>query len=306
MTRIAASIALFLAVAMLGAAPAAARTGHDVVELFHNVVIPPERTVDGDVTVVFGNLDVAGHITGDATVVGGTITLEPGGQIDGTQTAIDPSQIAGVAPWIHLPSEMPLSQTWYGTARAWAHVAGGIIVLLVFLLAPQRSRLTLQRLELHPGIAALAGVVSLVALPPIVVMLAITIIGIPLIPLVLIAYLVGIWLGKAAIALLVGRRFYELIRPHATPSPLGALVLGLVLVSAAELVPFVGWAVTGLVWLIGLGASALTLLDQGGPRWSWQGATAAGPMSGMPSQPPAPQPPPPAPQPPPGPPMERS
>ena len=284
-------LALIAVVTALATAPAAARNGHDVVELFHNVVIPPDRTVDGDVTVVFGNLDVGGHITGDATAVGGTITVEPGGQIDGTQTAIDPSQISGLAPWLQHAPEFPFSPSWYSDARAWAQVAGDIIVLLVFLLAPLRARMTLARLEVTPSTSALAGVVALVALAPIVVMLAITIIGIPLIPLVLIAYLVGIWLGKAAIALLVGRRFYELLRPNATPSPLGALVLGLVLVSAAELVPFVGWAVTGLVWLIGLGASVLTLLEPAGKRFAWQGPT----PPNYPPNPPSPPPPPPGP-----------
>ena len=288
MRRLLAALTLIVVVAALATAPAAARSGHDVVELFHNVVIPPDRTVDGDVTVVFGNLDVGGRITGDATAVGGTITVEPGGEIDGTQTAIDPSQISGVAPWLQHSPELPFSSNWYSDARAWAQVAGDIIVLLIFLLAPLRARMTLAHLEVNPSTSALAGVVALVALAPIVVMLAITIIGIPLIPLVLIAYLVGIWLGKAAIALLVGRRFYELIRPHATPSPLGALILGLVLVSAAELVPVVGWAVTGLVWLIGLGASTLTLLEPAGRRFAWQGSTPPHPPGTPPPPPPGP------------------
>ncbi|MDE2571075.1 MAG: hypothetical protein KGM44_00965 [bacterium] len=288
MRRILATTALIIAGALLFAAPASARNhSHDVVELFHNVVIPPDRTVDGNVTVVFGNLDVAGHITGDATAVGGTITVEPGGEIDGDQTSIDPGQLAGVAPWIHVTPVLPFASNWYSDARAWGQVAGDLIVLLVFLLAPQRSRMTLQRLELHPGVSALAGVVALVALPPMVVMLAITIIGIPLIPLAVIAYLVGIWLGKAAIALLIGRRLYELIRPHVTPSPLTALILGLVLVSAAELVPLVGWAVTGLVWLIGLGAAALTLIDREGRAFGWpQQVAAPSASSGSPPSPP--------------------
>lgn len=288
MTRILAAIALFFAATLAGALPATARSGHDVVELFHSFAIPPDRTIDGDVTVIFGNLDVGGRITGDATVIGGTITIEPGGEIDGTQTAIDPSQIASVAPWIHAYPQVPFSTNWLGDRHAWGQVAGDLIVLLVFLLAPARSRMTLQRLELHPGTSALAGIVAIVALAPVVVMLAITIIGIPLIPLVLIAYLVGIWLGKAGIALLVGRRFYELLRPHATPSPLGALILGLVLVSAAELVPLFGWAVTGIVWLVGLGAAVLTLVERDGRSWSWHHA----PIVTTPGQGPMPPPPP--------------
>jgi hypothetical protein len=62
------------------------------------------------------------------------------------------------------------------------------------------------------------------------------------------------------VALLVGRRLAELVWPALTPSPLWALVLGLVVVSAAETVPVVGWAVTALVWLMGLGASVLAFV----------------------------------------------
>jgi hypothetical protein len=36
--------------------------------------------------------------------------------------------------------------------------------------------------------------------------------------------------------------------------------LGLVVVSAAETVPVVGWAVTAMVWLVGLGAAVLAFL----------------------------------------------
>ena len=50
---------------------------------------------------------------------------------------------------------------------------------------------------------------------------------------------VGVWLGTGAIALLIGRRLSELVMPSKTPSPLWALILGLVVVSAAETVPVV-------------------------------------------------------------------
>ena len=41
-----------------------------------------------------------------------------------------------------------------------------------------------------------------------------------------------------------------------------ALLCGVALihVSAAETVPYIGWAVTALVWLVGLGASILAFL----------------------------------------------
>jgi hypothetical protein len=62
--------------------------------------------------------------------------------------------------------------------------------------------------------------------------------------------------------LLIGRRLYELIRPHTTPSPLGALIVGLVLLTAAETLPIVGWAATSLVCLVGLGSAVLAFVRE--------------------------------------------
>jgi hypothetical protein len=50
------------------------------------------------------------------------------------------------------------------------------------------------------------------------------------------------------------------VMPSATPSPLVALIIGLVVVCAAEIVPIVGWVVTALVWLVGLGAAILSFV----------------------------------------------
>jgi hypothetical protein len=58
--------------------------------------------------------------------------------------------------------------------------------------------------------------------------------------------------------LLIGRRLCELISPATTPSPLIALLVGLALITAAELVPVVGTLVLIFVGLIGLGATILS------------------------------------------------
>jgi hypothetical protein len=97
----------------------------------------------------------------------------------------------------------------------------------------------------------------MVAVIPVALLLVVSIIGIPLVVLEAAALLAGIWIGKAAVAILVGRRLLELVRPHATPSPLGALSVGLLIVTAAEIVPVAGWAVTATIWLVGLGAAIL-------------------------------------------------
>ena len=60
----------------------------------------------------------------------------------------------------------------------------------------------------------------------------------------------------------MGRRLCELIKPSSTPAPLLALVAGLVLVTAAELVPVIGILVTVFVLLIGMGAAILAFTGE--------------------------------------------
>jgi hypothetical protein len=98
------------------------------------------------------------------------------------------------------------------------------------------------------------------------------------------AVFAGVWLGTGAVALLVGRRLCELVLPQVTPSPLLALILGLVVVSAAEIVPIVGWAVTALVWLVGIGAAVLAFIRSagGGPPYAFSSPVGGRPPIGGP------------------------
>ena len=228
---------------------------HGKTVFFHNVTIGPGEVVDGDLTVVFGDADIAGHVRGDVNTLFGRCVILDGAEIDGEANCVTGDAARAIAPWFMN------SAAFDAFADQDKHLllkfGASAIVLLVFLLFPVRMRLALDRVERYPGLAAFVGIAAVIAILPVAILLAITIVGIPLIALELAAVFVGIWLGTGAIALLVGRRLTELVLPSITPSPLWALILGLVVVSAAETVPYVGWAVTALVWLVGLGASIL-------------------------------------------------
>jgi hypothetical protein len=154
-------------------------------------------------------------------------------------------------------------------------------VLLFFLLFPLRMRVALDRVERHPALAAATGVFAVLAIVPIAIVLCMSVIGIPLVPVELLALLGGIWLGTGAIALLIGRRLCELVMPTTTPSPLVALILGLVVVSAAETVPVLGWVVSALIWLVGLGAAILAFMRSTNIESTVQRAPIGGPPMRM-------------------------
>ena len=233
------------------------------------------RTYDRGHTVFFSDetLGAGDEVRGDLEIMFGSVTCTQGGAIDGNVrtffgsfTQLDGCSVGGrvidsfdgadwsVAPFI--PHSATLDP-FVANRRVWQSLAWDAVILFVFLLFPFRVRVALDRVERHPGLSAAAGTIALLAVLPIFVMLLLSIVGIPLIVLEIAAAFAGIAIGYAAVAMLIGRRLYELMRPHATAPPLFALVVGLILIGAAQTLPLVGWAVSALVVVVGLGATAL-------------------------------------------------
>ena len=139
-------------------------------------------------------------------------------------------------------------------------LGGNLIALVAFWLFPLRTRLALDRLERRPSLCAIGGVLGWVAIVPLAIVLLCTIVLAPLILLEVVAVIASVFVGTAAIALLVGRRLYEKLDPSGTPSEPLVLVLGVVLLTAAELLPVVGYVVAASTAIAGLGAAVLAFL----------------------------------------------
>lgn len=270
----------FLAAVLLGTtALASAKTiDHSGTYVGTSVTVPANEEVRGDVTVVGGDADIAGRVDGDVTVIGGTLTKEPGAQITGSVNEIG----NGLAAYVPFVPAMTASRIERQNHRLMVWLAYSVIVLVAFLIFPVRVRAALDRVEHHPGLSAAVGVIALVAVFPIAVLLFISFIGWPLIPVEFLAVFAAILIGHAALSMLIGRRLYELILPRTTPSPLAALILGLLVVSAAGIVPVLGPLVMGLVWLVGLGAAILAFVRETAFMGPAAAGTARPPIGGPP------------------------
>ncbi|MGA3037322.1 MAG: hypothetical protein ABSE64_07520 [Vulcanimicrobiaceae bacterium] len=227
---------------------------HGANYMFRNVTIEPGEVVTGDLNVFFGNATIEGRVDGDLNVFAGSCDTS-NGVVEGEVNCLQTASVGSFVPWIgNAFDDIPFA----GESKQLSlTLAANFIVFLMFLLFPMRVRMALGRVETQPGLAAMIGLLACVAVVPLGILLILSIVGIPLIVIEIAAIFAGVWIGQAAIALLVGRRLSELIRPNTTPSPLAALLLGLVVVSAAEIVPGVGWLVTALMILVGLGAAIL-------------------------------------------------
>lgn len=259
----AAFAALFAAAGVLYAAPAqAGSSDRGETQVFNNVYVARGETVDGDVDVVFGDATIAGVVRGDCVALFGQCTEVDGGRVLGKITNVTGS---GDNDGVHAFLPIAVGGAGLGALaeqdhRLFTKLLSSAIVVLVFLLFPLRMRVALDRVERHPALSAAAGALAAILVIPIGILLLISIIGIPLVVLEVAGIVAGVWIGTGAVALLVGRRLCELIMPASTPSPLVALILGLVVVSAAEIVPVLGWVVGALIWLVGLGSVILSFM----------------------------------------------
>jgi len=248
---------------------------HGANYMFRDVTVQPGEVVDGDLNVFFGNATIDGQVNGDLNVFGGSCDTT-NGVVEGQVNCLQTASIGGVVPWVgNAFNDVPFAGESKHLSMT---IFGNFITFLIFLLFPMRVRLALARVETQPGLAAVIGLLAFVAVIPLGILLILSIIGIPLIIIEIAAIFAGVWIGQAAIALLVGRRLSELVRPNTTPSPLAALLLGLIVVSAAEIVPGVGWFVTALMILVGLGAAILGFIP-----FATAGVTRR-PISGPPMQ----------------------
>jgi hypothetical protein len=223
-----------------------------------SVIVEPGQIVKGDLTVLWGDATIEGVVDGDVDVIGGNLYERPGAVITGQVNTIGGDVVNAIVPWTAPPDRTGSSADY----RLLWKIASAVVAILFFLVFPLRTRIALDRLERHPGLCAAVGLLGWVAVLPAALLLLCTIVLIPFIAVEAVAIVGAVFLGKAALALLVGRRLCELLRPAATPTPMVALIAGLLLITAAELVPVIGTLVTAFVMLIGMGAAILAFTGE--------------------------------------------
>jgi hypothetical protein len=246
-----------------------------------------EGVVTGDVTSWSGDITIAGRVDGDVVSYSGKVTIQSGGHVGGhvmalggplesaADAAVSGQKIRGGEGSIALANLFDLiapSDAGSDSAAVGRVLFG--MVLGVFLLAfcllciafwPRRTTATSLTLRRSPGQALLLGLLSTLllalALPPLIALLAATLIGMPLIVVLLALAQVPYVLGLATLVRAVGP---EQSRPTAgleRTTLLAGVALALLVAISAALAPLKGLALFYLLASPGLGAA---LLSRGG------------------------------------------
>ena len=266
----------------------------DLVIFGGSVEIEERATVEGDVLLFGGNAHVNGTIEGDLALLGGNVDLGPsavvsgdvvtlGGIVDQAEGAVvegdfRSSDGANFPFDFELPNLPqfgdsvriePFSRSSFGpffspvTGILWFILRTlfvAALAVLVVLFWPKPAERVGSAAVSQPIVAGGLGCLTFLVVPILILLMAITIIGLPLSFLTVVALVVAVVFGWVAIGVEVGRRVVEAFEWEMHPAAaagIGTLAVGFV-IGGIGLIPCVGWLAPLLVGSAGLGAVILT------------------------------------------------
>jgi uncharacterized RDD family membrane protein YckC len=236
------------AVALFGNLEVKGQIGHRAVVLFGDLTLGEKAVVEGDVIVVFG------HLKHHPKAV-------VRGRLNESLSYETVPQLSDLGTWVNKCLRLG-RLLGFGEGLGWAWLVAGLhLVFYVLLSLLFRGGLLTcaETFERRPGHSIISGLIVLILSPLLFLLLALTGVGVFVIPLLLIALLLAGWFGRAAIHAWLGRRVMRVFGGDSGVHPAFSVLLGGVIISLLSCVPVFGLWLYGLLGLFGLGAVLYTL-----------------------------------------------
>ena len=218
--------------------------------------------VMGDASLAGEEVVIAAPISGSVEIRASEIAFAENARIDGT-LAYWSSEEAAIPAGTIAPARVTFHEVEdEGRRSALIAFLSSLAVLIVLgaiygLVFPQTLNRAELRIGTHPWGSALLGILALSALLGAIVVFALTIIGIPLALIALIAVPLALAAGYFTTAYYLGRFFLGVARIDLKIGRLGAVsavIAGVILLMIVGLVPVLGWLVALGAVLLGIGA----------------------------------------------------
>jgi hypothetical protein len=249
--------------------------------------------VEGDILATGGQVSVesTAYVNGDVTTLGANLDREPGAQITGeVNNGVTGPYHFNLPGGVRMPRfDIRFNPLWVALSiLLWAFLWAALAILVVLFLPRQAERVA-QAAVTQPLVAGGLGLLTAVVVPLLLVIVAITLIGIPISLLGALLLIVTWSFGLIALGTEVGKRLAQIFNQEwalAVAAGVGTFLLVFVVNSISKLVPCFGWLAPALVGVLGLGAVLLT-------RFGTQGYPPSAPMYPAPVTGDVPPPPPP-------------
>jgi uncharacterized RDD family membrane protein YckC len=294
--RLGANAAARDAVVVFADATIAGHVYGDVVVVLGNLRVEPTAVIDGSIVIVGGVVTVLPGATldDDLAIIGGGLDAPPNFTPRGEQVLIGPPELG---------EAMRRVTPWFTRGLLWGRlIVPGLpwiwtIVVLVFLVNlvltvafPSAVVASARTLASRPLATTVVGMLSLLLFAPIVTILAISVVGIIVIPFITCGLLIAWMVGKAGVSQWIGARIVNQDDPESRGQVVRSMAIGFALLCLVYMVPLIGLAAWAMVGVLGLGAAMLTAMS--GLRRERPAAPPAAPVPPPPpmAQPPAPGP----------------
>jgi len=229
---------------------------HNVLSLGGQVTV--DGVVENNIVAIGGSIVLTrtAVVGGDVFALGGIIVRGRGAEVHGNLSEINADDISAAIA-------NALSEEWEGWSWIFAVISISIflgvllITILTVFLIPKPIRLISSAIKEKPFKVTAWGLAGLVLVVPLALLLAISVVGIVLIPLEMTIVLCAVLLGFIAVSQLVGRKLFTILKRH-DQSMMRETIWGLVILWLIGWIPYVGWLVKMCAIVLGLGGVLLT------------------------------------------------
>lgn len=232
-----------------------------------SIYLTESGLVEGDFDVGAGDVRIDGTIRGDAQIGAETIRLGEAAAIDGSLTydgslegnrdAVSGDITRDRSLGGDIMTDIQPVATWIFAINAF--VLNLLVGALLLGLFPQFSDGVADRVRSSPFRSGLVGLGLVVGIPILLVLVAITIVGIPVSIAGLLAFLMFAWIGLVYGRFAVG---VWLLSAVDVDNRWGGLVVGLLLAAILGQIPVIGGIVNLLIFLLGIGSLTISLVTR--------------------------------------------
>lgn len=228
-----------------------------------------DGVVEGDCDLKGGTVTISGRVDGNVRITADKITISPSAVIEGdldyesaTRAKIAPeAQIVGETRYKKITHssksevEVPLAPPPASWLWSFLFFCGTFIIGLILILFKrdmvERIAMDMRHRVLLHG---LLGLLLLIVVPVLIVLLAITFIGLPVAAAGTTAYILLFIVSKIFVGITLGMVIISLFKRSGHISLGWSLLLGLILLALLFKIPFFGWLVYIAAWAVGSGA----------------------------------------------------
>jgi cytoskeletal protein CcmA (bactofilin family) len=233
-----------------------------------NVHLSEISRVGRDAYLGCGSVDIAGKIYRNLKVGSGNLIIAAPALIKGEldysarqSTVSRQAKIFGKVTARAVPEyEQQATKFFTGIAQI-AFIVGILTILLlgilIIIFMPNQVKLVTSTMTKEFWKSVGWGILSLIAIPIVVILLFVSLIGFPLGALLLVAYVFGIYIAGIFTSIVIGQWLFKKIgKPDI--SLIWALIVGFIVFKLLTWIPFVGWLFGLVVFLWAFGALVST------------------------------------------------